>query len=279
MYEMSVKMSCLSVSLFPAIINGEMTIREYASLCKSLDLDAFDLGMLLLKNHTPRYIGQIKQDIAEAGIPLAMVTTYPDFTHPDALQREREFDFLVHDIALASAVGASFLRITAGQAHPGVSEAQGIEWVVNAFRNVGPVADKYGITLVYENHGKPGAWEAMDFSNPPHIFLEIARQLKGTSIGINFDTANMLVSGEENTIEVLDPVIDQVKTIHVAETAARGKMAPVPIGEGVVPFHEIFTYLKSKNYAGCLCLEEAGYQGVEGVKNAVAFVKKVWDGA
>ena len=273
---MSVKMSCLSVSLFPAIINGEMTIREYALLCKSLDLDAFDLGILLLKNHTPRYIAQIKQDIAEAGIPLAMVTTYPDFTHPETLQREREFDFLVHDIALASAVGAKFLRITAGQVHPGVREAQGIQWVVEAFRKVAPIGDKYGITLLYENHGKPGAWEAMDFSNPPHIFLEIARQIKDTSIRINFDTANILVAGEDNTIEVLDQVIDQVETIHVAETAARGKMAPVPIGEGVVPFQEIFTYLKSKNFGGWLCLEEAGNQGVEGVKNAVAFVKEMW---
>ncbi len=273
---MSVKMSCLSVSLFPAIINGEMSIREYALLCKSLELDAFDLGMLLLKNHTPRYVAQIKQEIAEAGIPLAMVTTYPDFTHPEALQREREFDFLVHDIALASTVGAKFLRITAGQAHPGVSEAQGIQWAVEAFRKVAPVGEKYGITLLYENHGKPGAWEAMDFSNPPHIFLEIARQIKGTSIRINFDTANIIVAGEDNTIEVLDQVLDQVETIHVAETAARGKMAPVPIGEGVVPFHEIFTYLKSKNYAGWLCLEEAGNQGAEGVKKAVAFVKEVW---
>lgn len=273
------KMSCLSVSLFPPIMSGDMSIREYASLCKRIGLDAFDLGLILLKNHTPKYITQLKNDISEVGIPLAMVTTYPDFTHPDAVERMREFDFLVHDIALASAVGAKFLRVTAGQAHPGIKEEEGIEWAVNYLRKAAPISDQYGITLVYEDHSKPGAWDYMDFSNPPHIFLEIAKQLKDTSIGINFDTANILVAGEDKTIEVLDQVIDQVKTIHVAETATKGKMDPVAIGTGIVPFSAIFSYLKSKNFDGWLCLEEWGNQGAEGVKNAVTYVKKTWDAA
>lgn len=273
------KMSCLSVSLFPDILNGKMSIREYANLCLSLGLDAFDIGLILLKNHTPRYIHQVKQDIAKEGIPLAMVTTYPDFTHPDPLQREREFDFLVHDIALASAIGAKFLRITAGQAHPGTAEQDGITWTVGYFKKAAPVSDKYGITLLYEDHSQPGAWEYMDFSNPPHIFLEIARQIKDTSIGINFDTANILVAGQDNTIEVLDQVIEKVKTIHVAETGTKGKMDPVAIGTGIVPFREIFSYLKSKNFDGWLCLEEWGNQGVDGVRKAVNFVKETWEEA
>ncbi|WP_188506709.1 sugar phosphate isomerase/epimerase family protein [Parapedobacter pyrenivorans] len=273
------KTSCLSVSLFPNIMNGEMTIREYAYFCKSIGLDAFDIGIILLKNHTPNYIREIRTAISEVGIPLVMVTTYPDFTHPDPQQREREFDFLVHDIALASAVGAKYLRVTAGQAHPKTSEQDGIAWAVMYLKKAAPVSDKYGITLVYEDHSKPGAWDYMDFSNPPAIFLEIARQLRGTSIGINFDTANILVAGEDTTLEVLDQVFDQVKTIHVAETATKGKMDPVAIGTGIVPFETIFSYLKTKHFDGWLCLEEWGNQGTEGVKRAVEFVKETWEKA
>ena len=273
------KTSCLSVSLFPNIMNGEMTIREYANFCKSIGLDAFDIGIILLKNHTPKYIREINTAISEVGIPLGMVTTYPDFTHPDPLQREREFDFLVHDIALASAVGAKYLRVTAGQAHPETNEQDGIAWAVTYLKKAAPISDKYGITLVYEDHSKPGAWDYMDFSNPPSIFLEIARQLRGTSIGINFDTANILVAGEDTTLEVLDQVIDQVMTIHVAETATKGKMDPVAIGKGIVPFEAIFRYLKAKRFDGWLCLEEWGNEGKEGVKRAVDFVKETWEKA
>lgn len=273
------KMSCLSVSLFPAVIRGELTIRQYADFCKHLGLDGFDLGMIQLKNHTPRYLREVRQDISDVGIPLVMVTTYPDFTHPDADQREREFDFLVHDMALASALGARFLRITAGQAHPGTDEAQGIDRVMAYFHRAIPVSERYGITLVYENHAKPGVWDYMDFSNPPHIFLEIARQLRGTAIGINFDTANILVAGEDTTLEVLAQVIDQVQSIHVAETATQGKMDPVPLGTGIVPMHEIFHYLKAQHFTGWLCLEENGNQGLQGVRDAVTFARTTWEKA
>lgn len=273
------KMSCLPVSLFPTIVNNEMTIREYVRFCKNQGLDGFDLGITLLKNHTPNYIAQLKKEIETEGIPLIMVTTYPDFTHPDHLQRERELDYLVRDIALASALGAKYVRVTAGQAHPATTEAEGIKWAIAYLRKAVQSSEKYGITLVYENHAKPGAWEYIDFSNPPRIFLAIAQGIKDTAIGINFDTANILSAGQENTIEILDAVFDKVLTIHVAETATLGKLTPVVIGTGMVPFKAIFSYLKSKQFDGWLCLEEFGNKGEEGMVQAINFARRTWNEA
>lgn len=270
------KLSCLSVSLFPDIINNKMTIKEYAQLCKVLGLDGFDLGMIQLKNHTPKYINSIKKDMDEVGINVTMITTYPDFTHPDPGQREREFEYLRHDIALASNLGAKFLRITAGQAHPEMPIDRGIKIVVENFRKIAPVSEKFGVKLVYEDHSKPGAWDYMDFSNPPDIFLAIANQIRNTSIGINFDTANILVAGENRTIEVLEEIIDMVETIHVAETATLGKMDPVLLGTGIVPIPKIFSTLKKHNWDKWLCIEEWGNQGIEGVKKAVEFTLTKW---
>ncbi len=273
------KLSCLSVSLFPAVIKGEMTIQEYAEFCKSLGLDGFDLGIIQLKNHTPVYVNSVKKEIRNAGIPVIMITTYPDFTHPDLMQRAREFEFLRHDIALASSLGAKFLRITAGQAHPEMPVEKGIKLVVENFRNIAPVAEKYGIRLVYEDHSKPGAWDYMDFSNPPEIFLSIARQIADTSIRINFDTANILVAGENRTLEVLEQVIDQVETIHVAETATLGKMDPVLLGTGLAPVREVFSLLKKHGWDNWLCIEEWGNMGKEGVEKAVEYTRKTWNEA
>lgn len=272
----AVRMSCLSVSLFPAVLSGQMTIREYASLCKDLSLDGFDLGVIQLKNHTPKYLASLRKDMEDVGIGVVMVTTYPDFTNPSALERRRELDFLKHDIALASAIGAKFLRVTAGQAHPATGVAEGVEWAVEGLRAASPVASDYGITLVYENHSKPGAWDYMDFSNPPDIFLQVAKGIRDTEIGINFDTANILIAGEERTLEVLEKVYDKVLTIHVAETGTLGKMDPVAIGTGIVPHKEIFRFLKDRGFDGWLCLEEWGNQGSEGVAKAVEFVKTKW---
>lgn len=271
------KLSCLAVSLFPAIAEGKMTIKEYAALCKDLGLDGFDLGIVQLKNHTPNYIDRLRRDLDEVGIDPVMITTYPDFTHPDPLQREREFDYLRHDIALASSLGAKFLRITAGQAHPEMPVKKGIPLVVKNFKKISPIAEKYGIKLVYEDHSQPGAWQYMDFSNPPEIFLAIAAQLADTSIGINFDTANILVSGNDTTVEVLEQVIDRVETIHVAETATLGKMDPVLLGKGLAPVKEVFACLKKHNWDKWLCIEEWGNQGIQGVIEAVKYTRKVWN--
>lgn len=273
------KMSCLPVSLFPAITSGQMTVKEYAQLCKSLGLDGFDLGIILLKNHTPRYLDELNKGISEENIPLVMLTTYPDFTHPDVFQREREYDFLVHDIALASAVNAKFLRVTAGQAHPGITGKNSIDWPVHYLGKAASVADKYGVQLVFENHSTSKGWYYMDVSNSPKIFLEIMKQLGETSIAVNFDTANVLVAGEENTIDILDQVITKVKTIHVADTSVKGKMDPVQLGTGVVPMKEIFSYLRSKQFDGWLCLEIWKDEGVESIKKAVGFVKDTWEKA
>ena len=46
-------------------------------------------SQLALKEHTPVYLNRVNRLIDEIGIPIAMASAYPDFTHPDALQRER----------------------------------------------------------------------------------------------------------------------------------------------------------------------------------------------
>jgi len=273
------KLSCLSVSLFPDIINNKMSIKDYALLCKNLGLDGFDLGMVQLKNHTPKYINSLRKDMDDAGIHIVMITTYPDFTHPDPVQREREFEYLRHDIALASNLGARFLRITPGQAHPDMPVEKGIDIVVENLHKIYPLADKFGVKLVLENHSKPGAWDYMDFGNPPDIFLAIAEKIRDTSIGINFDTANVLVAGENRTLEVLEKVIDRVETIHVAETATLGKMDPVLLGTGIVPIPEVFKLLKKNNWDKWLCIEEWGNQGIDGVKKAVSYTREMWSKA
>jgi sugar phosphate isomerase/epimerase len=260
-------------------MSGQMSVKAYAQLCKSLELDAFDLGIILIKNHAPTTINSLKRDMVEAGIALAMITTYPDFTHPDPIQREREFEYLRHDIAVASALGAKFLRITAGQAHPEMPIPKGIDLVVDYFYKIAPIAEKFGVKLVYEDHSKPGAWDYIDFSNPPDIFLAIADQIKDTSIGINFDTANILVAGEDRTLEVLEKVIANVETVHVAETATFGKMDPVLLGTGIVPIAEVFSLLKSHGWDKWLCIEEWGNLGLEGVKKAVDYTRLTWDKA
>ncbi len=272
------KISCLPVSFFPSLIEGRMSIREWARIGREAGLDAIDLSLLFVKHHAPSYLKRLKADLQAEGMPITMIATYSDFTHPDPVQRQREVDYLNRDIALASFLGARYVRITAGQAHPETSVEKGRAWVIDCFKEAAFTANRYGVMLLFENHFKPGAWDLADFSFPTDVFLGIADQILRTGIKINFDTANPIVYGDE-PLFVLEKVITQVETIHAADTLIKGRLEPVLLGRGIVPFRNIFSFLKKYRFDGWICIEEASRTGTQGIIDAAKFVREKWDEA
>ena len=268
------KISCLPVSLFGDITDKKMTISQWASEAKSIGFDGIDISILLLKNRSPVYLNELSLDMHRIGIPIVMMTTYPDFTHPDPVQRNREFDYLVHDIALASQLEIKYLRILAGQAHPEMPIDTGISIVIDNFKKIVPVAEKYGVTLLYENHSKPGAWDYADFSFPVDIFLEICGNIRDTGIKLNFDTGNIVARGL-NPLDVVPEVFDMVETVHISDIKKAGEFCPTKIGSGVVPNEQFIDYLKDNKFKGWLCIEEASGNGIEGIKDAFLYIQKI----
>ncbi|MGI6298521.1 MAG: sugar phosphate isomerase/epimerase family protein [Saccharofermentanales bacterium] len=111
-----------------------MSVGQWAQTAKKIGFDGFDISIAFVKNHTPAYLRELKTEIKQAGLPLVMATTYPDFTHPDSLQRERELEYVRRDIAICSELGAKYLRVLAGQAHPGIAVAEGIKLAIEGLR-------------------------------------------------------------------------------------------------------------------------------------------------
>jgi sugar phosphate isomerase/epimerase len=274
--EEKMKLSCLPVSLFSELSNGKMTIKQWAHLAKEAGLDAIDLSIVLLENHTPVYLNKVREDLKTENMSIKMLTTYPDFSHPDCEQRERELEYLRHDIALCSNLDIDYLRIVAGQAHPETKLETGIKNVVEYFKKADQVAQKYGVKLLYENHYKPGAWDYVDFSYRTEVFLKIVEGIKNTNIGINFDTANTVACGDD-PVPVLKIILDKLETLHLSENKTYGEFKPVLLGKGVVPFEKIFKILKEEKFNGWFSIEEASFTGIEGINEAVKFARNLWN--
>jgi len=268
----------LPVSYFRDIIDGRMSIKEWALEGSRAGLDGIDLSILFLKRRSAEYLDKIRQEIKETGIRVAMVTTYPDFTHPNPAERQRELTKLEDDIVTASRLGADLVRVTAGQAHPSVSRRDGINWAVNGLTSAMEFARGYPVKLAYENHAKPGAWQYTDFSHPTDIFLEIAERTANISLGVNWDTANTIAYGDD-PIPVLKKVLNRVVSVHAADTSTRGELKPVLLGTGLVPFKEMFQILRDAGFNGWICIEEASFKGPAGVEAAASFVRRVWNEA
>ena len=67
--------------------------------------------------------------------------------------------------------------------------------------------------------------------------------------------------------------------MHAADTATRGALNHVLLGTGLVPFKDIFLYLKNAGFDAWICMEENSRLGQQGVQDAADFVRKTWQEA
>lgn len=269
------QLSCLPVSFFSDIIAGRMTVGEWARMGASLGLDGIDLSILFVRDRSRQAVKALRHEIEAAGTRVVMVTSYPDFTHPDPAQRARELDLEEEVFRIAADLGARYVRVTDGQAHPETGREEGVAWAVEGLSRLVERVRASGVIPVFENHAKPGAWQYTDFSQSPEVFLEIVRQTEGIGLGVNFDTGNAAAYADD-PLALLQAVMPRVVTVHAADTAVKGELRHVLLGTGVTPFHELFEYLVRAGWDGWICMEEASYQGREGVEKAARFVRRAW---
>ena len=272
------KLSCLPVSLYDDIFTGKSTVVDWIRLGAELGLDAVDFSIKFFPNRDTETINRTRGALEQHSITPGMLACYSDFTHPDAGQRAQELTDLKADIALAKALGAEFIRVTAGQNHPGIERAAGVQWVTDGFRRALDEAEKQGITLAYENHTKGAPWDYWDFSQPIEIFLEILDALSDTPLGVCFDTANPLVLGED-VLTLLEQVVHRVVVVHIFDLREVRVFEPVRVGTGAAPIPQVFSRMRQANYDGWLSIEEASRSGQEGFTESIAFVRDAWQQA
>jgi len=269
------KLSCLPVSYFAQIVEGRMSLGDWAREGHELGLQAIDISVLFVKNKDAAQLAAMRAAVQAASMSIAVATTYPDFTHPEQGRRKAELAQFLRDLEALAALGTRFVRVTAGQAHPEVGRREGIRWALDGITASVQAAAGLGMQLLFENHAKPGVWQYADFAFPSDIFLEMARALRDTPVGILFDTANPVAYGGEPQ-PLLRHVIDQVVCLHISDTGVRGRLEPVVIGTGLVPFADLFQILREKRYEGWFSIEEASKTGPAGVKAAVEFMRRDW---
>jgi sugar phosphate isomerase/epimerase len=272
------KLSCLPVSFFSEIIDGRMSVRDWAKIGSEIELDAIDLSILFIPDRSETGLSALREQIESTGMSVAMITSYPDFTHHEASQRSKELELELQVVEVARKMGAKMVRVTAGQAHPQTGRKEGIGWAVEGLSRLTECVKDSGVQLVYENHAKPGAWQYTDFSQPPPIFLEIVRQTADCGLGINFDTGNAATFAED-PLALLESVVSRVISVHASDSSTRGALNHVLLGTGITPYQDLFVCLKRHGWDGWICLEEASNLGRAGVEQAAAYIRKTWEAA
>lgn len=267
---MQLQISCLPVSLYPEFFAGTRTVMEWSEQAEHLGLDAIDINALFLREKSISEIRQIRSKLA---VPVLMVSAYSDFTAPSEEKRTEALRDAAADIRRAGAVGARYIRLTAGQAYPGEPDEQMIQRVYDCFAKCVEVSRETGVEILLENHSKPGAWEYPDYNFHVGRFLSLWDALKELPISVNYDTANAYALKEWERL--LDAVAGRIAAVHLNDLESIEPLAFACVGKGIVPLEMMIRSVYATGFRGPLCIEETGFQGWDGVAEAVFYTRSL----
>ncbi len=257
------------------VLQRTMEPSEWFDIAADLGLDATELHDKLLRSYEPEYLEGLRDQIHGRGLQVSQIIGAPDLTNPDTEARQQELETTYRNIDAAHILGATCVRITAGQEHEDLSHAEGVNLAVDGIRQAVEYAEDRGVYVAYENHYKDYFWSRPDFSQRTSVYLQILEGLRHTGVRVNFDCSNQVVAGED-PVELLRYVCDLVVHVHCSDRVEPNQYPHAVTGEGVVDFPTIFSLLRETNYDGWLSVEYNGTEGLDGLRRAIANVRRLW---
>lgn len=115
----------------------------------------------------------------------------------------------------------------------------------------------------------------------PVTLLRTIEALGGENVGINLDTANLILYGKANPNDALDVFGKYVRNLHAKDglypTNGNELGEEVPLGEGKVDFPKLIRQLKELGYDGAITIEREifGEQQIKDIKAAKAFLESL----
>lgn len=267
-----------------------MTVFDWIEMAKVLPVDGLEMYEGFFVSLDDDYIDSVGEAITAAGFEMPMLCCSPDFTAPNASDRQKAIEHQMMMVEVTSRLGGRWCRVLTGQRYPEVSVEQGVEWAKHCIEAVLPVAKKMDVVLSLENHYKDGHWAYPEFAQKKEVFLKVLEAISEREyFGVQYDPSNAIVAGDD-PIELLREVVDRVVTMHasdryLAEGAtledlrqADGTLGYSPnlrhgvIGQGLNDYDTIFTILSQAGYDGWVSIED-GMNGMDELRESAEFLQ------
>ena len=195
-----------------------------------------------------------------------MFTSYGQLATPSEEEKRKQIEYLRQDVDAAVAFGTNIVRVTSGRWPQDCGRDEALHNVAACLRRSLDYAEENGVNLALEDHPEIGE-SIEDFT---HI-LDLVGDCR---LKLNLDTSNPMEAGE-SPIRLAQLVKDRV--IHVHASDRNQCLEHQVVGEGCVPFAEIFGVLKSAGFDGWVSLEAGGSKGKQGIVEGMRTVRKIWE--
>jgi len=178
---------------------------------------------------------RIKRACETAGVKLSGLSAHCPLCKP-----EISTEYLKQAIRFAAECGAPVVNTDEGPKPAWTTEQQDHELMRYVLHEAAAVAEPRGISIALEPH--------QQYSQTPAGLDKIYELVDSEAIGINFDTGNSYLAGQD-PIQWLDHVLDRLVHLHAKDIsiqqsdAERGKVTGTPVGcacgEGVIDWAKV----------------------------------------
>jgi sugar phosphate isomerase/epimerase len=178
---------------------------------------------------------RLKRACEKYGVKLSGLSAYTPITKP-----EIGVEYLKQAIRFAAEAGAPVVNTDEGPKQPWTTEEE--DWVLMRYtlQEAAKVAEARGVFLGLEPH--------QQYSKTPAGLARLASLVKSPAIGINFDTGNSYLAGQD-PYQWLARVVGRLVHLHAKDIsvshsqAERGKVTGTPVGcacgEGVIDWARV----------------------------------------
>jgi sugar phosphate isomerase/epimerase len=283
------------ISVFPKyhfdeLVSGRASFEQWIRDAGRLGGEGIEHYDGFFRSLAPADVDPIARVIKDTGQQTSMICFSPDFTHPDAEERQRQVERQKAAIELTVRLGARHCRTLSGQRYPGLSRDDGIARTVDGIRRSLEYAERHDVVLCMENHYKDGTWRYPEFAQPEDIFLEIIEQIDSPCFGVQYDPSNAFVGGFD-PVTFLQKVRHRVVTMHASDrylapgatlddlktadgsTGYASALKHGQTGKGLNDYDAIFRILAETGFNGWISVE-AGMEGLDEIARSVEFLKE-----
>lgn len=197
-----IKTSLNAYSFNKPLRAGEMDLFELIRFCAKLGFDGLDATGYYFPGYPEApedvYLYRLKRHAFLNGITINGTGVKNDFAVADGAHRQKDIRMVKNWIEVAEKLGASVLRIFAGNKIPdGYTFDQVLEWMVPAMQECAEYGQKHGVIVGLQNHN--------DFAKTAEETIRIIEAVDSEWIGVILDTGSLRQHDPYEEIQKLLP--------------------------------------------------------------------------
>jgi sugar phosphate isomerase/epimerase len=182
-----------------------MTMEEFIGKGVELGVLGVDITTYWLKSTEPAYLAGLRHFAYKQGMPFSGLAIGADLCQPDEAKRKETLEAIRKWVDATELMGASHLRVFGDKLPAGVTDQQGIQWVVETLKPACEYAATKGIILGLETHS--------GLSTKAANIVEILRRVDSPYAGCNLDISNF----RENPYEQIEACLPYATHTHIRD--------------------------------------------------------------